>query len=389
MKRKGMALLLVLLMVLSLAACGEAQEQEHSAPAGVAVQVQSAAIETISTDVTVSGKVSAESETAVYVLGSNSAKCTAVYVSEGDYVTAGDVLCTLDMSGVSGNDLNAQASYLSSMENYNTQKELLDRQVALQEKNFSDTLALYEIGAASQLEVDAAELQYLSAVAQRDATLAQLAAGMSSSQSGYLQTSMAMQGVDAAGNVLAPISGKVTALIASVGGTVSSAQPVAVIDATGQMRVSVSVSEALVPKLSLGDMASVHISSLDLRFDAPIYSIDRAASMQTQLYGVVLSVPEEIEGLRSGIFADVSFHTETSVEAVVVPTEAILTSNTEKYVYVVYDGAAKKMAVTTGLAGSGVTEIVSGVEAGDSVVTVGQQYLSDGDAVRVVEDTAK
>lgn len=194
-----------------------------------------------------------------------------------------------------------------------------------------------------------------------------------------------MQGIDANGNVVAPISGRITSLSAAVGGAVSSAQPIAVIDSTGRMRINVSVSEALVPKLEVGDMASVTISSLDLAFDAPIYSIDRSSNLQTQLYGVVLSVPEEIEGLRSGIFADVSFHTDTSAETVVIPTEAILTSNAEQYVYVVDGAAAKKTVVTTGLTGSGITEITSGLNVGDSVVTVGQQYLSDGDAVRVVE----
>lgn len=388
MKKKSLALLLAL--VLTLTACGESEQTEETgAPAGLAVQVTEAVLQTVSSDVTVSGKVSAEAETAVYVLGSNSAKVADIYVSEGDYVVAGDVLCRLDTSMVSGSDLSNQASYLASMENYNTQKELLERTVSMQETNYQNTLALFEIGAASQLEVDAAELQYLSAVAQRDATLSQLASAMSSQQSGFLQMNAAMQGADAEGNVIAPISGRVSSVGATVGSTVSSSAPIAVIDATGQMNVTVSVSEALVPKLSLGDTASVRVSSLSLDFDATITAIDRASSLQTQLYGVTLSVPADVEGLRPGIFADVSFHTDTSVDTVIVPTEAILTSNGEQYVYLVDGGTARRAVVTTGLAGSGVTELLSGVAAGESVVTVGQQYLSDGDAVRVVEDSAK
>ena len=41
-------------------------------------------------------------------------------------------------------------------------------------------------------------------------------------------------------------------------------------------------------------------------------------------------------------------------------------------------------AIKEGLAGDGVTEILSGLSAGDQLVVVGKQYLSDGDAVRVV-----
>ena len=295
MRKKITALMLALSMLLALTACGESERvEENTAPAGLAVQVTEAKVQTLSSDVTVSGKVAAEAETAVYVLGSNSATVAEVYVSEGDRVTAGDVLCRLDTSRVSGSDLSNQASYLASMENYNTQKALLDRTVSMQQTNYENTLALYEIGAASRLEVDAAELQYLSAIAQRDATLSQLASAMSSQQSGYLQMNAAMQGADANGNVIAPVSGTVTSVSATVGSTVSATKPIAVIDAAGQMNISVSVSEALLPKLAVGDMASVSVSSLSLEFDALITAIDRASSLQTQLYGVTLSVQVEI-----------------------------------------------------------------------------------------------
>ena len=51
---------------------------------------------------------------------------------------------------------------------------------------------------------------------------------------------------------------------------------------------------------------------------------------------------------------------------------------------VVEDGKAKYVEVTQGLMGSGVTQIPSGLTAGQELVTVGQSYLSDGDPVRVV-----
>ena len=93
----------------------------------------------------------------------------------------------------------------------------------------------------------------------------------------------------------------------------------------------------------------------------------------------------EAEGLLSGMFADVTFHTAVSESAVVVPSEAILTSSDKQYVFIVENGAAKRVDITTGLTGSGMTEVTSGLDAGEQLVTVGQQYLSDGDAVRVVE----
>ena len=87
------------------------------------------------------------------------------------------------------------------------------------------------------------------------------------------------------------------------------------------------------------------------------------------------------------MFADVTFRTDYNDNTVVIPTEAILTSGDTQYVYVVEDGAAKYVEVTTGITGSGVTQITSGLTAGEQLVTVGQSYLSDGAAVRVVSGT--
>ena len=66
------------------------------------------------------------------------------------------------------------------------------------------------------------------------------------------------------------------------------------------------------------------------------------------------------------------------------PSEAILNRSGVQFVYVVENDIAKYVEVTTGLTGSGVTEIVSGLTAGQQLVTVGQAYLADGDPVRIV-----
>lgn len=150
------------------------------------------------------------------------------------------------------------------------------------------------------------------------------------------------------------------------------------------MKVEVSVSEALVPKLNQGDEVDVSISSLGVETVGTVRSIQKSANAQTKLYTVTVGFREDIEGLLAGMFADVFFRTETSENTVVIPSQAILTSNNVSYVFVVEDGTARYQQVETGLSGNGVTEITSGLEEGQQLVTVGQDYLSDGDAVRIV-----
>lgn len=384
-KHRAGAAILSALLILSLTACGGNGQDlpaEESPDPGIAVQVQTAASDTIATENKVSGKISADNEYTILI--ASAAKCTAVYAKAGDQVEAGDILCTLDLGSALSSYNAARISYNSTVQSYNDQKAVLDRQVQLALDNASNTKALFDIGAASQLEVDQAELNYQSAVAGRNATLSQLEAGIQNARSGYEQLDTALEDVDASGNVIAPISGTLATFAAVENSFISNTMPLAVIDGPEQMKVSVSVSEALVPKLTPGDEADVYVSSVEKEFTAVIRSVERAASMQTQLYTVVLTVPADVGGLMNGMFADVTFRTDVSQNAIVIPTEAILNDGETQYVFVVEDGAARYTEVSTGLAGSGVTEILSGLSAGQTIVTVGQEYLTDGAAVRVV-----
>lgn len=381
--QKLFAGLLAAAMTLALTACGSKEpEEETPAAEGIAVQVQTVTANTISTENKVSGQVSADNASTILI--ASAAKCTAVYKNAGDQVQAGEKICTLDLGSTLSGYNAARISYQAAVQSYQDQKSILDKQVSMAQDNVNNTKALFEIGAASQLEVDQAELNYENAVAGRNSALSQLEAGIQNAKSGVEQLDTALDNVDANGNVLAPQSGTLVTMNAVEGSYISNSMPLVVIDGADQMKVTASVSEALVPKLTVGDKAEVSVSAADATFTATIRSVERAASMQTKLYTVVLTVPADVGGLMSGMFADVTFRTDTAENTIVVPTEAILTSNHVQYVFVVEDGAAKYVEVTTGLTGSGVMEVTSGLTEGEQLVTVGQAYLSDGDPVRVV-----
>ena len=387
MARKRIVSLALAGALLSLTACGSSSDTStdasgQSGTSGVAVQVQEVTSDTIATENKVSGKIAADNETSIYV--ASSVKCTAVYVQAGDTVQAGQKICTLDLDSTLSSYNAANISYDSAAQSYQDQKAILDKQVQLAQDNLNNLKALYEIGAASQLEIDQAELSLQQAEAGRTSTLAQLEAGMQSAKSNVEQLSTLLEDVDSQGNVVAPTAGTLVSLNAVENAFVSPSMPVAVIDGPEQMKVTVSVSEALVPKLAIGDEAEVTVSAVDATFTAQIRSVEQTANAQTKLYTVTLTVPADVSGLLSGMFADVTFRTNASENAVVVPTEAILTNGEEQYVFVVENDIAKYVPVTTGLTGNGVTEITSGLQPGQQLVTVGQAYLSDGAPVRVV-----
>ena len=272
-------------LVLSLTGCQKGQEAGGSGSGGetavgVAVQVTEVEQDTIAAENKVSGQVVTDSETSVFVAAN--AQCTAVYVEAGDTVSAGQAICTLDMASTLASYNSASISYQASAQSYQDQAAIFDKQIALAEKNVNDLKALFEIGAAAQIEIDQARLSLQSAKAQGDATLSQLEAGMQSTVSSLEQLSAVLENVDSRGNVIAPVSGVITSLSAVKDSYVAPSMPVAVIDGADQMKVSVSVSEALIPKLAVGSEADITISALSASFTGEIRTVEQSANPQTR-----------------------------------------------------------------------------------------------------------
>ncbi|HEY3762873.1 MAG TPA: efflux RND transporter periplasmic adaptor subunit [Verrucomicrobiae bacterium] len=88
--------------------------------------------------------------------------------------------------------------------------------------------------------------------------------------------------------------------------------------------------------------------------------------------------------LWPGQFVTVNLTLSELTNAVVVPTQAIQTGQNGEFVYVVKsDQTAEERAVTIGIEYGNVTEIKSGLQAGETVVTDGQLRLSPGTRVNV------
>ena len=385
MKKQFLTITALLFAFLLLCACGEEEAApEETADQSVAVEITRVERGSISAESTVSGEVAAGEQKSVYV--GLSALCTEVYVEVDDTVSEGQTLCMVDLSSLWANYDTASMNYKNAQQNYNDQAALLQKQVDMAAKNLSDTKALLEVGGASQMEVDNAQLAYENAVASKTSALNQLEVGIKSAKDSMDQITNSLAGVDKSGKITSPVSGTVLACNIAQNSFTSPGVPVVTIEENSSVELTVNVSETLLPKLKVGNTVGVEISSLGREFEAKIKEINKSANPATHLYGVTIGVPSgSSSGLRSGIFADVTFYTDTQNNVVVVPTEAIQTGTEGQYVYTLDSGnIAHQVKVETGLVGDGVTEVTSGLEGGEALVTVGQFYLSEGAAARVV-----
>jgi len=93
---------------------------------------------------------------------------------------------------------------------------------------------------------------------------------------------------------------------------------------------------------------------------------------------------DERRTLRPGMFVSVRIVTATRNGVKLVPKRALLFEETRAYVFRVVDGVAERVWVETGLAQGDSMEVVSGLELGNPVVTLGQNVLKGGTPVKIV-----
>ena len=357
--KRILAALLAGAMVLC-AGCGKEEETEEESSNSTAVEVTDVTSGAMSSEYTLNGKIAAVNEVQVFPLLAGQVQ--TLNVSEGDTVSKGQTLFTVDTSTVTSTMSSLQQSYSATKTATDRAIESAKVGVEQAELAVSNTEALLE------------------AEAQQSASLAQIQASMDQINK---QASL--------GTVTAPCSGTVTAVNVDRGGMASSAQPSVVIAENGAVEVQVSVAEDVFTGIKVGDTASVTVSAVSKEsMNGTVSTLPAAANAQTNLYDVSVSLPSGTKP-PIGAFATVTFYTDRRASTIAVPTESILTgNNNEQYVFTVNaDGtAATRVTVTTGLVTKDSTEIVSGLKAGDRVVTKGQSYLSDGAAVHVVTSDA-
>ncbi len=181
--------------------------------------------------------------------------------------------------------------------------------------------------------------------------------------------------------VTAPFSGVITRKYADVGDLATPGKPLLEMEDSTTLRLEADVPEAVVGKLKLDDRLPVRISALEHEFTGRVSEIAPAADPNSRTFLVKLDLPN-VPGLRAGQFGRVAIPVgETS--ALRVPSSAVVQRGQMEIVFVVREGRAGLRLVKTGKRIGDEVELVSGVDAGEKIVTTGAADLVDGQPVEV------
>lgn len=319
-------------------------------------------------------------------------KVAAVNVEEGDHVNAGDVVIALDPE-------QFQAQVAQQQANVRLQELAIERQRVLLrnlEREVARQRELFEAGLLDESGFQAAENELALAridLRSRQQALTQAKAALAQAEDNLERT-----------QIRSPIDGVVIMLDVEVGEAVIAGTTnipgttLAVVADPSVLLAEVQVDETDIAQVSLRQPASIFAAAFP---DTPLPGIvekiatsaQQAPGQQNLSFEVLIRItePDKVD-VRPGMSCRAEIYTESSEGALAVPLQAVLYDETvqageeQPYVFVVEDGKAARRDVTLGLSSDSHMEILSGLKAGENVISGPfrtLRHLKEGDAVEV------
>jgi RND family efflux transporter MFP subunit len=383
-------------LILLLANCSSAPEKATSVKtesAPVAVRVVTAGEQAWPVIYEATGTVRAANE--VVISSKWMGHVREVNVQVGSRVRAGQSLVVLDTNDLDASLRRAEAAVAQvrgAAPAADSAIAAAKANLDLAEATYRRMQGLFEKKSVSNQEYDevtakwkASQANYEMARTQRaevDLRAAEAQQGLRSAQvaRGYAE-------------LIAPFEGLVTQKSVEVGGLAAPGAPLLTIEREGTYRLEAQVEESRLASIRVGQPVRVQVEGLDREVDARVAEIVPTIDSASRSFLVKVGLPRAAASsspaatsgavtIRSGTFGKVLF-AFGSRKALVVPTSALVERGQLQSVLVNEGGTARIRLVTIGERTSHLVEILSGLSAGESVISPVPASLADGTRLEV------
>jgi multidrug efflux pump subunit AcrA (membrane-fusion protein) len=399
----------------------EARTAEASAP--VAVSTATAVVREVPSYVQSTGSLVAEETSDVASQASGQVVATPVGV--GAFVRQGDVIARLNdrdarlrlqqsqagvqqaIAGVRQAEArlglrpggNFDAVTIPEVRAANSNLEQAQAQLRLAEANEKRYRELVETGDVALSVYDQYRTARDTARAQVNAARQQLEAAINTAR----QSNQAIQSAEAAVEsarsqvaiaqkavtdaiIRAPYAGYISNRPIAVGEYVTPASVVATVLRTNPIKLQLQVPEADAPHVASGMGVSLEVDAYrDRKFAGRVSAVNPAIDPASRSATIEALVENGDNALRSGMFATARIVRQGGGHSVYVPRAAVFSDqNTQSYrVFVISDDTAKLRVVQIGTEEGDMIQILSGVNADETLATSNLQQLFEGARVRI------
>ncbi len=369
-------------LIALLASCGE---QRHAQPAVEAapVSVRTLAVETIPWPSTYEATGTVRARTAAAISSKVMGYVRDVTVSAGDRVHAGQLLVSLDARDLEAAQRQAEAALAearSAVVEIDGAIAAAKAQLELAQATFRRMKELHEKRSISDQEFDEAAAKVRMAEANHQMALAkrrQLDEKVQQADEA-VKSAAIMRGW---AKIQAPFDGVVTEKMVEPGNLAAPGVPLLTLERSGAYRLEASLEESLLGAVRTGQDVEVELEALGKTFSARVSEIVPAVDAASRAFLVKIDLPP-LAGLRSGLFGRARLRTQTR-SVLAIPLEAVVERGQVRSVFVVEDGRARSRLVALGERRGDRVEVLTGLAAGETIVSPAPPALADGRRVEV------
>jgi membrane fusion protein, multidrug efflux system len=277
-----------------------------------------------------------------------------VHVNEGDRVSKGQLLGTIDNGGMSSQLIQMKTQLALAQTTYERQKRLWDQQIG-SEIQFLQSKTNYEA--------------QKSAVAQMESQLDKF-------------------------KIRAPFAGIVDDIIKDQGTVVSPGPGSEVfrIVNLSNMYIEVLVPETYIATVTAGKEAKVYFPILNATIDSKVKETSNHINPNNRSFSVKVPVPNKDGSIKPNLTAKVQINDYYQKSAILIP-QSVVSENAdgEQYAYVVSNikgdktALAKRKIIKTGQTQNGFVEVLDGIMNGESIILEGARSVKDGQEVKILK----
>lgn len=183
-------------------------------------------------------------------------------------------------------------------------------------------------------------------------------------------------------SIVSPIDGFVSGTPAKTGQVVSPGTPIAKIVGLNSVYFEGMIPEKEIARVKIGQSAIVRVDAFpNMEFEGTVIAIRPEAEELGRLFAARIAVSNGRGMLKPGMFAKASLTLSAQDDAVLIPRDAIKIEDGKEFVFVRDGDKAKRIEVTTGLSKDGWVQVF-GLPPTSDVILGGKESVRDGDTIR-------
>jgi len=346
--------LAVILLSAWLCACSESNDDTQATHTTL---VDTALTQTQDLPLSLQSTGRLESRAAPLVAAEIDGRVLRLAVDEGDAVSAGQTLASLDptTAELELRAANAEAARLAAL-------------LANEERRSKRLRELHAKGSVSREQLDDAEAQRQALAAQGDVAESRVRIA---------------RDMRARTEVRAPLAGRIQKRLVSEGDFLKRGEPLFAIATSGALRALLPFPEQRAALLAPGQTVELDSPLLpDKRATGTVTELRPAVGAANRAVWAIVDIPDTA-GWRPDATVRGRVQVAVHAGAVMVPAQGVVRRPAGTVAYVIADGKATQRVLRIGERSGEWIEVLEGLRAGEQVATEGAAYLSDGAAVRL------